>query len=197
MPEQNLKLAREYLEQGQSDEALKVIRIELDAHPEDPALHEILGDIAREQGDGAEAGWRYERAKNGYLEKSQPAGAIVVTEKLAKLKPQDMGLRWRLAELYAQFGLRREAHQRFLAYAETMAGDKNGERLLTAAGRLLELDPKNLDLRFGLARLMVAFGNIDTAVEELKRIVFEFRDHGDLVRAGEIENYLNRLGESS
>jgi len=78
-----------------------------------------------------------------------------------------------------------------------LVGDKTGVRLLAAANRLVELDPKNLDLRYALARLLVAFGNVDTAAEELKRLAFEFRDRGDRERAASVEEYLNRIGGSA
>jgi predicted Zn-dependent protease len=196
MAEQNIKQAREYLDQGLIDEALKVLRQEMDANSNEPAVNEILGDIALYQGDGAEATWRYEQAKNFYLEKSEPVGAIVVTEKLAQLKPLDQGQQWRLAELYAEFGLKKEALKRFRSYAEAMFAHQDSERFLTAATRIAELEPQNLDLRFSFAKLLKAWGKVEAAAEELKRMIAELHERGASEQAAEVEDYLKSFGGS-
>ncbi len=197
MAEDNIKRARDYSDLGYYDEALKVLRQELDANPNEPAIHEILGDIARGQGDDAEATWRYERAKNIYLEKSDAPAAIVVTEKLVKLKPHDLEHQWRLAELYTQFGLKREAQKRLLSYAEAMFAQHESERFLTAATRLAELEPQNVELRYCFAKLLRFWDKVEAAAEELKKLVFELKERGDTEQASKLEEYLKSFGGSN
>lgn len=193
----NIEQARTYLDQGNYGEALRVVRQELDLNPNEPAIHEILGDIAQSQGDGAEATWRYEQAKNLYLEKSLPVGAIVVVEKLLKLKPEDLENQWRLAELFAQFGLKREAQKRFLSYAETMFAKRDSERFLTAATRLVELEPNNLELRYAFAHLLRAWGKHEAAAEELRMLISKLKDQGENERAAKLDEELKSFGGSS
>ncbi len=157
------KEADKLLAAGRIDKAIEEYRKLLDDKPSDLPLMNRIGDLcvqAKRIGEAIDIfkrlGMTYER--DGFTQKG-----IAVLKKATRLAPDDLEMSGRLADLYRQVGMIKDALQVHLSVAEFFTKKGLIKRALEEFAKVVELDPKNLKNKVKLADLYNKEGMKDRA----------------------------------
>ena len=157
------KDADKYLAAGRVDKAIEEYRKLLDDNPKDLPLMNRIGDLcvqAKRIGEAIDLfkrlGMTYER--DGFTQKG-----IAVLKKATRLAPDDLDMSGRLADMYRQVGMIKDALQVHLSVAEFFTKKGLIKRALEEFAKVVELDPKNLKNKVKLADLYNKEGMKDRA----------------------------------
>jgi len=100
---------------------------------------------------------------------------------------------WRLAELYAHQGLTNDAINNWVQYAEMVQRAGNLDGVLNAYQKIVELSPRNVDIRGKLADLYATQGKTEDAERELKAVAAFYQEHGRTHEAEAVEAKIRKL----
>ncbi|MBL0211281.1 MAG: tetratricopeptide repeat protein [Holophagaceae bacterium] len=157
------KEADKLLAAGRIDKAIEEYRKLLDDNPKDLPLMNRIGDLcvqAKRIGEAIDLfkrlGMTYER--DGFTQKG-----IAVLKKATRLAPDDLDMSGRLADMYRQVGMIKDALQVHLSVAEFFTKKGLIKRALEEFAKVVELDPKNLKNKVKLADLYNKEGMKDRA----------------------------------
>ncbi|MDE3244701.1 MAG: tetratricopeptide repeat protein [Acidobacteriota bacterium] len=157
------KEADKLLAAGRIDKAIEEYRKLLDDNPKDLPLMNRIGDLcvqAKRVGEAIDIfkrlGMTYER--DGFTQKG-----IAVLKKATRLAPDDLDMSGRLADMYRQVGMVKDALQVHLSVAEFFTKKGLIKRALEEFAKVVELDPKNLKNKVKLADLYNKEGMKDRA----------------------------------
>ncbi len=157
------KEADKFLAAGRIDKAIEEYRKLLDDKPSDLPLMNRIGDLcvqAKRIGEAIDLfkrlGMTYER--DGFTQKG-----IAVLKKATRLAPDDLDMSGRLADMYRQVGMIKDALQVHLSVAEFFTKKGLIKRALEEFAKVVELDPKNLKNKVKLADLYNKEGMKDRA----------------------------------
>ena len=100
---------------------------------------------------------------------------------------------WRLAELYAHQGLTNDAINNWVQYAEMVQRAGNLDGVLNAYQKIVELSPRNVDIRGKLADLYATQGKTEDAERELKAVAAFYQEHGRTQEAEAVEAKIRKL----
>lgn len=157
------KDADKLLAAGRIDKAIEEYRKLLDDNPKDLPLMNRIGDLcvqAKRIGEAIDLfkrlGMTYER--DGFTQKG-----IAVLKKATRLAPDDLDMSGRLADMYRQVGMIKDALQVHLSVAEFFTKKGLIKRALEEFAKVVELDPKNLKNKVKLADLYNKEGMKDRA----------------------------------
>ncbi len=166
MPIDRAKVTKEadkLLAAGRIDKAIEEYRKLLDDKPSDLPLMNRIGDLcvqAKRIGEAIDLfkrlGMTYER--DGFTQKG-----IAVLKKATRLAPDDLDMSGRLADMYRQVGMIKDALQVHLSVAEFFTKKGLIKRALEEFAKVVELDPKNLKNKVKLADLYNKEGMKDRA----------------------------------
>lgn len=141
------------------DELLKL----LEDNPRDHAMMNRIGDAYLQIQREPEAVDMFKRAAAGYEREGFSSRAAAVFKKAHRHAPEDEDAATRLAELYRQTNLIKEAMQIHIKMADAFTKKGLLKRALTEFGKVVELDPKNLKNKVKLADLYNKEGMKDKA----------------------------------
>ena len=157
------KEADKLLAAGRLDKAIEEYRKLLEDNPKDLPLMNRIGDLcvqAKRTGEAIDIfkrlGISYER--DGFTQKG-----IAVLKKATRLAPDDLDMSQRLADMYRQVGMIKDALQVHLTVAEYFTKKGLIKRALEEFAKVVELDPKNLKNKVKLADLYNKEGMKDRA----------------------------------
>ena len=157
------KDADKYLAAGRIDKAIEEYRKLLDDNPKDLPLMNRIGDLcvqAKRIGEAIDLfkrlGMTYER--DGFTQRG-----IAILKKATRLAPDDLDMSGRLADMYRQVGMIKDALQVHLSVAEFFTKQGLIKRALEEFAKIVELDPKNLKNKVKLADLYNKEGMKDRA----------------------------------
>ena len=100
---------------------------------------------------------------------------------------------WRLAELYAHQGLTNDAINNWVQYAEMVQRAGNLDGVLNAYQKIVELSPRNVEIRGKLADLYATQGKTEDAERELKAVSAFYQEHGRTQEAEAVEAKIRKL----
>ena len=100
---------------------------------------------------------------------------------------------WRLAELYAHQGLTNDAINNWVQYAEMVQRAGNLDGVLNAYQKIVELSPRNVEIRGKLADLYATQGKTEDAERELKAVAAFYQEHGRTQEAEAVEAKIRKL----
>lgn len=95
----------------------------------------------------------------------------------------DFDLGFRLGELYHANGRDAEAIERFLAFAEKCVGQYRIEDTIRSCRKIIEIDPKNLEVLERYVSLLAKYGKGDEALHEGLRLARRFASQDEPTRA--------------
>ncbi|HUE81780.1 MAG TPA: tetratricopeptide repeat protein [Pyrinomonadaceae bacterium] len=146
-----LKAAEKFLSQGKINAAIKEYRQVVEHDDSDLSTLNMLGDLLARAGNKDEAISCFSRIAEHYREQQFTLKAIAMYKKIERLKPRDLEVAGRLADLYAFQGLVVDARAQYLIVADgyTRAGD--AKRMLEVLHKIADLDPHNTEIRLKLA----------------------------------------------
>lgn len=133
------------LETDNPNEALETYRKACTAAPEDPIPVEKCAEIHELQGDIQQAVSQRETAADLYIRQRNTEKAIENWSFIARLTPDNLAVRSRLALTYERLGRRREASYEYLAVASILQKKNKNDRAMEAAQLALRLTPGDPD----------------------------------------------------
>ncbi len=157
------KEAEKYQAAGRIDKALDSYRMLVDDDPKNLALQNTYGDLLAQGGRSQEAVEVFRRLAIAYERDGFAPKATAVLKKAVRSSPDDMDLMQRLADLYRQTGMIRDAVATHLQVAEHFQKKGLVKRALEEFGKVVDLDPKNLKNKIKLADLFNKEGMKDQA----------------------------------
>ena len=160
-----LENALKFLNQGKVAQAIAEYQQILRNDPKDQATLMTVGDLFARQGDMTQAIEYFERLAHVYLNDGFNSKAIAIYKKIAKLAPNELAPLERLADLYVQQGVLREARPLFLQIAEAHLKANRAPKAVDVLHRLLDVEPENLRVQMRLAELYNVMGQKKEAAQ--------------------------------
>jgi len=160
-----LRHAERFVVNRQYEKAVEEYRKIVEAHGEDPAVLNTLGDLLLKTHRRQEALECFHRVAEIFTQGGFVSKAIAIYRKIAQLAPEDKEVVQRLAELFTRRGLRFEALKYWDRLA-TMAGQEgNKEQSITACREMVSLAPDEPDSHFRLATALAPLDPREAAAE--------------------------------
>jgi tetratricopeptide (TPR) repeat protein len=157
------KEADKLLAAGRIDRAIDELRKLLDDNPKDLNMMNQIGDLCIQAGKLGDAVDLFKRAAIGYERDGFSARATAVLKKAFRHAPDDIDLASRLADLYRQTNMIKDALQVHMQVAEHFTKKGLIKRALEEFSKVVDLDPKNLKNKIKLADLYNKEGMKDKA----------------------------------
>ncbi|MCX7994469.1 MAG: tetratricopeptide repeat protein [candidate division WOR-3 bacterium] len=162
--------SRQYINEGKYEKAQIILRRALDETPNRAQVLELCGDLAVKLGRLNEAVTRYEHAFENYTNSGQYAEAIISLEKILMIDEMNESILFRLVDLYHFYGLPNEAIKKLINFASKALEKKNETLFISALRKIIEFQPKNLQLRLSFAKLLFSLNRVKEAEDELIKL---------------------------
>lgn len=185
--------AAEYFQKGEYEKAIKEYEKALEIEPTDAIIYNNIGDSHLKLGKSEEAIKAYEKAAEVYSTDALYNNATAVCKKILRITRENPRVFWRLAELYAHQGLTNDAITNLVQFAEMVQKAGNMEGVLEAYQKIVELSPRNVDIRGKLADLYASQGKTEEAERELKAVAAFYQEHGRTHEAEAVEAKIRKL----
>lgn len=183
-----LKKARELEKKGDWDRAAQEYKsLQSLEHPP-PLAFNLLGDLYHKKGDEEEAYVWYEKAIEMYAEEGLFANAIGICRKTLRQDRERLDILEKLADLFHQQGLAREAVNHHLLYAATMAKRGAIDSVIASAEKIRTIMPEDPKVREKMGELLQTVEAEREAMIEFAAAETGYRNRGD-------EEDANRLAE--
>ena len=174
-----LDKGREYIEEGSFEKAQIILRRILSDDPKHARAVELSGDLVLKLGRNAEAIQRYDSASDYYTNANQYAEAIVCLEKIIRIDKSNEEVIARLADLYRFYGLPDKAINTILDLCTWAIDNKENAMFISGLRKVVELQPKNLALRFSFVKVLYSTSRLQDAEDELKKVKSLAEEAGD------------------
>jgi len=158
------RLAEAHMAMGRVDRAIEEFLKLIDDRSDDYNLLNRVGDAYLQAGKVSEAMDMFKKAGSGYERSGFNAKATAVFKKAHRIAMDDVDIAERLAELYRQTNMVKEAIQIHIEVAEVCTRKGLIKRALEAFAKVVDLDPKNLKNKVKLADLYNKEGLKENAV---------------------------------
>jgi len=135
--------------------------------PDDYNIVNRIGDLYAQIGETDKAVEYFQKSVDHYQNEGFNAKAIAILKKITRVDPDNIRVFEQLAELYISEGNKLEAKRQYLAIVEQCLKSGLNKRALEIYGKIVDLDPQNVDLQLKLAELYVKNGQNDKAVKQL------------------------------
>jgi tetratricopeptide (TPR) repeat protein len=176
--------ARAYEQRDQWREAIGAYRQILES-PEggevDIALWNRIGDMHLRLNETEKAVEAYEAAVSAYVEVGLYNNAIALCRKILRLVPGRINTYRRLGQISAAKGFLADARQNFLEYADRMRRAGKLKESFEGLKEFADLSPDDVEVRRLLADQLLAHGQRNEAVVQLRTLL------GPLIRRGDAE----------
>jgi len=157
------KQAETYVAQGRLDRAIDEFLKLIEDKPDDFNLLNRVGDAYLQAGKVPEAVDMFKKAGSGFERGGFNAKASAVFKKAHRTVPEDLDICERLAELYRQTNMVKDAIQIHIEVAEVFTKKGLLKRALEEFAKVVDLDSKNLKNKVKLADLYNKEGMKDKA----------------------------------
>ncbi len=147
------KQAESFVASGRIDRAIEEFLKLLEDKPNDLLMMNRIGDLCLQAGKTRDAVDMFKRAGTGYERDGFIPKATAVFKKARRSAPEDADVASRLADLYRQTNLIKDAIQIHIEMAEQFTKKGLLKRALEEFAQVVELDPKNLKNKVKLADL--------------------------------------------
>jgi tetratricopeptide (TPR) repeat protein len=158
-----LQEAQRFLSQGKIAEAAKRYVDVVENDPSDLAVINIAGDLCVRAGNVPEALRLFRRLAESYAQEGYGLRAIAIYKKVLKLDAANVDGMLRLAGLYSQQGLAREARDLYAQALVVCQDRKLQDKALEVMRRIAADEPANVAHRLRLAELSKAAGREEDA----------------------------------
>lgn len=159
-----------YLQEGQLEKAQIILRRILTDNPNHSQALELSGDLALKKGRVDEAIHRYDQACDSYTRNNQPDRAIICLEKIINEDKKNQDFHWRLADLYAAFGMDNRAIEKILELCARAQEDKADDVFIAGLRKIVDIQSQNLRLHLSFVKVLRAFNQTQEADTELSKL---------------------------
>jgi tetratricopeptide (TPR) repeat protein len=157
------KLAENYMAAGKVDRAIDEFLKLIEDRPDDFQLLNRVGDAYLQAGKIPDAIEMFKRSGMGFERGGFNSKATAVFKKAHRIVPEDLDVSERLAELYRQMNMIKDAMQIHIEVADLFTKKGLIKRALEEFAKVVDLDPKNLKNKVKLADLYNKEGMKDRA----------------------------------
>lgn len=174
-------------QKGQLDRAIAEYERLLEHDPNEVRALLKIGELRQRKGENEQAARALERAAELYSTQGFFLKAVAVYKQILKLDPR-VEAHQRLAELYQQLGLLREAMSQLQIVIATYEREGRTQDTIAVLRKMLDLEPENALARARLGELLLGAGQADEGKEELRRALEQLEKEGrsdDYVRVAE------------
>ncbi len=137
-----LQEAEKSVAQGKIAQAIKQYQLILDNEPSDLSLLNTIGDLFIRDRNITEGLRQFHRLAEAYVREGFNVKAIAIYRKITKVDPNSIETLMKLADLYQQQGLSREAREQYLQVADFYRKRNQLDRVLEVLHKLVQLDPE-------------------------------------------------------
>ncbi|MDA8170129.1 MAG: tetratricopeptide repeat protein [Nitrospiraceae bacterium] len=162
------KTAEIFRTEGFSLKALAIYKKILNVNPSDARSLYALGELSEEKNIATDAIRYYLAAGDLYIKDNKKGEASAAYGKVARLAPNNLQLRKKIAELYSKEGFAEETSTEYAEIARILEDQGDIDEAMGYLERALEIKPSNRDALLRLASLHENRGDSGKAVEYLK-----------------------------
>ena len=158
--------AQKYIQKGQYKKAIKEYQRIVAEQPDDVRTLQKIGDLQGRDGDIEGAVVTYNEVADHYVASGFFLKAVAVYKQLLRIAPQKLEARLRLADLYVQLSLLRDALQNYQEVAERYLELGWIEAYLGTLERIVEVDPESASNRIRFGEQLLKYEHPDAAAEQ-------------------------------
>lgn len=158
-PDAHINLGLALLENGQSENALKIARRAQQLAPDDPVPLELAADILGRLGKQQEAAQQYMKVSEVYLAQRDLDKAIANWERATDLSPGLVSVHARLAQAYERIGQKEEALREYIILAYNFKQMDDVKKAMRAVERALRID-KNHNIALNVLQALKSGGDV-------------------------------------
>ncbi len=168
--------AQKYIQKGQFKRAIKEYKRIVKEQPDDVRTLQKVGDLYGRDGDIESAVETYNEVADHYVAQGFFLKAVAVYKQLLRIAPGKLEARLRLADLYVQLSLLRDALQNYQEVADHYLKLGWIDAYLGTLERIVEVDPENAGNRILFGEQLLKYEHPDPAAEQ-------FSAASDILRA--------------
>jgi pilus assembly protein FimV len=161
--------AQKYIQKGNYDRAIREYAKIIEQDPRDVRIWLKIGDLYAKKKAISEAVDTYLKVAEYYSEQGFYLKAVAVYKQILKLDPSLVDINLKLAELYKQLGLLKEARQQYELVCSYYHQAGHTKYALEAVRQMVDMDPDNVASRIKLGELYSKEGMRPEAVGEFGR----------------------------
>ncbi|MGD0401822.1 MAG: tetratricopeptide repeat protein [Candidatus Acidiferrales bacterium] len=177
------RLAQVYLDDGFNSKAIAIYKKIGKLAPNELPPLERLADLYVQQGILSEARPLFLQIAEAHLKANRAPKAVEVLHRLLEVEPENLRVQMRLAELYNVMGLKKEAAQTYLNYAQRLFDRGENDEAEKLIERAVEVDPSNASALLLKAKTLNANGKTAQAIPILE-------SHPEANAGGDVTNML-------
>jgi tetratricopeptide (TPR) repeat protein len=169
-----LESVQKYIQKGHYDKAINEYKRVLKIEPGDVSTRLRVGDLYVKSGKKEDAKKEYNEVARNLTNGGFYLKAIAVQKQILKLDPENIDIRYKLAELYTKQGLVADAIGEYNFIATYFENKGKTEDSCNIIKKMLEIDPDNVGIRLKLAEIyqrseffMDAVSEYEMAIERL------------------------------
>jgi tetratricopeptide (TPR) repeat protein len=189
-------VAKHYTESGFYLKSIAVYKQMQKIEPTRTSIYHRLAELNEKQGLIGNALSEYRSLVAYYEKNAMLPEAIKVLQKMKELEPENLNLRVKVAETYAQEGLKEKAREEILEILGQLREKQDFARILKLYDLFLPHFPGDLELQTGQARALLEQGETERALESLKGLLRQDPDNAAILpvlalcyrKKGEFEN---------
>ena len=153
-----LAAAEKFVQQGKLQSAIAEYEKITKEDPKDLTVLNTIGDLYARVGENERAAHYFRKVGDQYAQNGFTPKAIAIHKKLTNLVPGNLEYVNKLAELYSQQGLFKDARQQYMQVADHLLKSGDNAQAARIFQRILELDPENTATQSKLAELYTKLG---------------------------------------
>ena len=177
------RLAQVYLDDGFNSKAIAIYKKIGKLAPNELPPLERLADLYVQQGILSEARPLFLQIAEAHLKANRAPKAVEVLHRLLEVEPENLRVQMRLAELYNVMGLKKEAAQTYLNYAQRLFDRGENDEAEKLIERAIEVDPSNTSALLLKAKALNANSKTAQAIPILE-------SHPEANAGGDVTNML-------
>lgn len=158
--------AQKYIQKGSFKRAIREYQKIVKAHPDDVRTLQKVGDLQARDGQTDAAVETYNEVADHYVAQGFFLKAVAVYKQLLRIAPEKLEARLRLADLYVQLSLIRDALANYQQVADRYLEMGWIDAYLGTLERVTEVDPENASSRILFAEQLAKYEHPDIAADQ-------------------------------
>jgi pilus assembly protein FimV len=175
--------AQKHIQKGAFKRAVKEYEKLIKEHPDDVRTLQKIADLYARAGNKEDAVSTYNEVADHYVAQGFFLKAVAIYKQLLEVAPERLEARLRLADLYVQLSLLRDALSNYQKVADRYLDMGWTDAYLSTLERIVEVDPDNAGNRIQFGEQLLKHGHEETAAPQ-------FAQAADILRGtGRYEEY--------
>ncbi|HXV21276.1 MAG TPA: tetratricopeptide repeat protein [Desulfuromonadales bacterium] len=176
-------VARYYADNGFNLKAIAVYKQMQRLDPEQANVCHRLAELNIKQGLVGNALAEYRNLAELFEKKKLLADAIGVLQKMAELEPENLNIHVRIAEFYAQTGLRDKAWAELSQILDQLREARDFTRVAKLYEMFQPLFPNDPKMKIGFAEALVRKGEVEKGLQMLKVLLRDSPENSQILKA--------------